>query len=205
MPASRVNGAPDAAPGAGLPVPAEFREVVAAVEAVRVRAEIQLGELPAPQRLAPFAHAIAATVHDAVSDDEIGSGRFVILYDPEGVATWGGTLRFVVFATCDVEGEIARDPLLPDVGWSWLTEALDVGGAAYSALGGTVTATSSVRFGDIADSDRSDDVEIRASWTGVAGPWDAHFRAFTALLAVAAGLPPEGVAPLGPPRPAGRS
>ena len=64
----------------------------------------------APQRLAPYAHAIAATVHDTVTDDEIGSGRFVILYDPEGVDSWGGTLRFVIFATCDVEGEIARDP-----------------------------------------------------------------------------------------------
>ncbi|WP_111765118.1 DUF3000 domain-containing protein [Nakamurella deserti] len=205
MPASRVTGAPDAAPGTAAPVPSEFLEVVAALSALRVRPEIELSELPAPQRLAPHAHAIAATVHDTVTDIEIGSGRFVILYDPEGVASWGGTLRFVIFATCDVEGEIARDPLLPDVGWSWLTESLDGCGAEHTALGGTVTATSSVRFGDIAGTERSDDVEIRASWTGVEGPWARHLAAFTGLLAVAAGLPPEGVAPIGPIRPGSRA
>ena len=201
MPASRVTGAPEAVAGTGASTPAEFAEVVAAVTAVRVRHEIELSDLPAPQRLAPYSHALAATVHDAVSDVEIGSGRFVILYDPEGVDSWGGTLRFVVFATCDVEGEIARDPLLPDVGWSWLTDALDAHGADHTALGGTVTATSSVRFGDISGTERSDDVEIRASWTGTTGPWSRHLEAFTALLAVAAGLPPEGVAPIGPIRP----
>lgn len=205
MPASRVTGAPDATSGGAATVPAEFRAVVSAIEGLRVRPEIELSDLPAPQRLAPYAHAIAATVHDTVTDGEIGSGRFVILYDPEGVDSWGGTLRFVIFATCDVEGEIARDPLLPDVGWSWLTEALDAGGVPYTALGGTVTATSSVRFGDISSTERSDDVEIRASWTGLGGPWDRHLEAFTGLLAVAAGLPPEGVAPISPVRPTSRA
>lgn len=204
MPASRVTGAPDAPSGTEAPLPAEFREVLADLTAVRVRPEIELSPLPAPQRLAPYAHAIAATIHDTATDDEIGSGRFVVLYDPDGVASWGGTLRFVVFATCDVEGEIARDPLLPDVGWSWLNESLDGCGAEYTALGGTVTATSSVRFGDIAGTDRSDDVEIRASWTGLGGPWERHLSAFTGLLAVAAGLAPEGVAPIGPARPGSR-
>lgn len=201
MPASHVTGAAEAAAGGSASPPAEFLEIVAAVQSLRVRPEIELSELPAPQRLAPFAHAIAATVHDTASDVEIGSGRFVILYDPDGVASWGGTIRFVIFATCDVEGEIARDPLLPDVAWSWLTEELDAGEIAYTALGGTVTATSSVRFGDIAATDRSDDVEVRASWTGIGGPWARHLAAFTGLLAVAAGLPPEGVVPLGPIRP----
>jgi hypothetical protein len=107
----------------------------------------------------------------------------------------------VIFVTCDVEGEIARDPLLPDVGWSWLTEALDGCNAAYTALGGTVTATSSVRFGDISGSARTDDVEIRASWTALDGPPERHLAAFTLLLAVAAGLPPEGVSAIGPVRP----
>ncbi len=200
MPASPVTGASDAA-GAGAPPPEEFLAVLAAIQGLQVRPEIELSELPAPQRLAPFAHAIAATVHDTLSDDEIGSGRFVILYDPDGVASWQGTLRFVIFATCDVEGEIARDPLLPDVAWSWLNDELQAGGIEYTALGGTVTATSSVRFGDIATTDRSDDVEIRASWTGLGGPWTGHLAAFTGLLAVAAGLPPEGVSALAPVRP----
>ena len=100
-----------------------------------------------------------------------------------------------------VEGEIARDPLLPDVAWSWLTESLEGCAADYSALGGTVTATSSVRFGDISGSERSDDVEIRASWTALPGQSSRHLAAFAALLAVAAGLPPEGVSAISPIRP----
>ena len=65
------------------------------------------------------------------------------------------------------------DEMLPVVGWSWLTEALDDRGAEYVALGGTVTQTSSVRFGDIAGPRRDDDVELRASWTPVGHRSDA--------------------------------
>ena len=68
-----------------------------------------------------------------------------------------------------------------------------------------VTATSSVRFGEISamdadeESRRTDDVEIRASWTAADddAPAEPHIATFTALLAIAAGLPPEGVAPIG--------
>ncbi len=84
------------------------------------------------------------------------------------------------------------DPLLPEVAWSWLTESLDASGAGYSALGGTVTATSSTRFGDIAGPQRADDLEMRASWTADERT-DLHLQAFAGFCAVAAGLPPEGV------------
>ena len=89
----------------------------------------------------------------------------ILLFDPDGVDAWGGSLRIVVFATCELDAEIAQDPLLPEVAWSWLTESLEACGAGYSALGGTVTATSSTRFGDIAGPQRADDLEMRASWT----------------------------------------
>lgn len=181
--------------------PPEFLEAVAGLGQVRVRREIELGTLPAPARLAPWTHAVSAVIHDPATDEEIGSGRLVLLHDPDGVDAWEGTLRFVIFATCDVEGEIARDPLLPDVGWSWLTDVLELNSVPFTALGGTVTATSSVRFGDIAGSSRTDDVEIRASWTATRSESKSHMRAFVALLAVAAGLPPEGVATLGFNRP----
>jgi len=181
--------------------PAEFLAMIEGLRSVQLRAELELSELPAPQRLAPWSHAVAATVHAPDTDDEIGSGRLVVLHDPEGVESWNGTMRFVVFATCDIDGEIARDPLLPEVAWSWLTDALDESGAEYTALGGTVTATSSVRFGDISGSDRNDDVEIRASWTALEGSSARHLAAFAGLLAVAAGLPPEGVSTISPVRP----
>ena len=93
-----------------------------------------------------------------------------------------------------LEREQLGDEMLPIVGWSWLTEALEQHGAEYVALGGTVTQTSSVRFGDIAGPRRDDDVELRASWTPVGRRISArHAEAFCALVASAAGLPPVGV------------
>jgi hypothetical protein len=82
------------------------------------------------------------------------------------------------------------------VAWSWLTEALEQHGAGYVALGGTVTQTSSVRFGDIAGPRRDDDVELRASWTPTADDLRSHAEAFFTLVSTAAGLPPIGVAQL---------
>lgn len=172
--------------------PAEFRRAVARLDVARLRTEVEVGPLPAPARLAPWSHALSLTLYPAGGDEEVASGRMILLYDPDGVDAWGGSLRIVVFATCELDSEIAQDPLLPEVAWSWLTEALESCGAAYSALGGTVTATSSTRFGDIAGPQRADDVELRASWTADERT-DLHLQAFTGFLAVAAGLPPEGV------------
>ena len=39
------------------------------------------------------------------------------------------------------DAEMATDPFLPEVGWSWLTDALDHHGAHYKAAAGTVTQT----------------------------------------------------------------
>jgi hypothetical protein len=186
--------------------PAEFRRAVDRLDEARIRAEIEIGPLPAPARLAPWSHAISVTLHertlhertlheggrDPATDAEAASGRMILLYDPEGVSAWGGNLRIVVFATCELERDIAVDPLLPDVAWSWLTEALEGSGASFDALGGTVTATSSTRFGDIAGPHRTDDLELRASWTA-SGNTALHLQAFAGFLASAAGLPPEGV------------
>jgi hypothetical protein len=177
--------------------PAEFRRAVARLDVARVRTEIEVGPLPAPARLAPWSHALSTTLYPAGSDEETASGRMILLYDPAGVDAWGGSLRIVVFATCELDTEIAQDPLLPEVAWSWLTEALDGSQAGYSALGGTVTATSSTRFGDIAGPQRADDLELRASWTADERT-ELHLQAFAEFLAAAAGLPPEGVTLLQP-------
>src|SRR3954468_4634962 len=172
--------------------PAEFRRAVARLGVARIRPGVEVGPLPAPARLAPWSHALSATLYPAGSDEEMASGRMILLFDPDGVDAWGGSLRVVVFATCELDTEIAVDPLLPEVAWSWLTESLDAAGAGYSALGGTITATSSTRFGDIAGPQRADDLEVRASWTADERT-DLHLQAFTGFLCAAAGLPPEGV------------
>ncbi len=83
------------------------------------------------------------------------------------------------------------------MGWSWLTDALEGAGASWTALGGTVTLTSSARFGDIAGPTRSHDLELRGSWTATDAHLEPHAAAFHELMASAAGLPPEGISMLG--------
>jgi hypothetical protein len=175
----------------GSAEPELFRQAVASLTAFRPRPEIEWDSVKAPQRLAPFAHAIAAEVNGPAG--ELATGKLVLLHDPEGEPAWGGVLRVVGYVRAEVDAELARDPLLPEVGWSWLTESLENCGAGHTSLGGTVTQTSSARFGDIAGPARNDDLELRASWTAAGPELGSHAEAFCELLASAVGLPPAGV------------
>ena len=74
------------------------------------RPELEVDEMPAPQRIAPFSAAVAADV--LVGGEEVGSGRLVLLHDPAGNAAWEGTFRCVTFARADVDPEMVTDPLL---------------------------------------------------------------------------------------------
>ena len=66
-----------------------------------------------------------------------------------------------------------------------------------TALGGTVTATTSVRYGDISGPPRAHQLELRASWTATTPELGVHVQAFCEVLEHAAGLPPVGVTDLG--------
>ena len=106
----------------------------------------------------------------------------------------------MAYARAEIDPEMVTDPLLAEVGWTWLIEALDAHGATYVAPSGTVTKVSSESFGGMADEDASAQLEIRASWTpGSRATLDRpHVEAWGELLCTAAGLPPvpEGVAPM---------
>lgn len=173
------------------PVPAVFRDAIASLRTVVPRPEITLDEIAGPARLAPYSHALGAEV--GVDGEEIATGRLVVLHDPDGQAGWDGVLRIVGFLTAETDAVLASDELFPEVGWSWLLEALESREAAYTAVGGTVTSTVSTRFGDIAGPQRSVDVEIRASWTATTFDLSAHLEAWLDVLGSAAGLPPPGV------------
>jgi hypothetical protein len=180
------------------PLPDTFARAVAGLRAVRPRAEILLEEHSAPRKLAPFAFALGAGV--LRDGDEVSTGRLILLHDPAGHEGWRGTLRLVSYVTAEIEPELAADPLLPAVGWSWLIDALEDHGAAYTAASGTVTQTSSTRFGELAGPPAAADLEIRASWTPLDGAGlAAHLESWCALLASTAGLPPPGIATLGGP------
>src|SRR4051795_3352420 len=149
-------------------IPAEFRDAVAQMRAARLRPEVLCEEMPAPQRIAPHASALSADV--TVDGEDVGTGRIVLLHDPAGNDAWGGTFRCVAYARAEIDPEMANDPMLAEVGWSWLSEALTAHGASYLAPSGTVTKVSSESFGGMADEDASAQLEIRASWTPVGSP-----------------------------------
>ncbi len=180
--------------------PAAFRAALAALDGVRARPEIVLEHIPAPQRLAPWAHAVGAMVTEADGDDEveIASARFIVLFDPDGHEAWNGTIRCVGYLSAETDEQLVDDAMFSEVAWSWLTDALTEAGATHHAVGGTVTRTASTRFGDLASPEHSVDVEMRASWTAEDTALDRHLLAWLQVLGNAAGLPPPGVRLLGP-------
>jgi Protein of unknown function (DUF3000) len=217
-PASTHSGNPGGArqPGrseapAGEP---EFRRAVAEVEAAmaaqcQVRPEFRIETETPPRRLAPLAYAVAATASATPGDteDEIGWGRFVLLFDAAGQPGWDGKHRIIGYVRAELEPEIAADPLINEVGWSWLTEALDSRTTGYRNISGTVTTVVTQGFGAKQDEPTSTSFELRASWspglTSDAPPGlDGHLAAWCDTVCVAAGLPPlaPGVAALRPPR-----
>jgi hypothetical protein len=175
--------------------PEAFRTAITSLLATSIRREVMLEPIRPPQRLAPWSYAVAVDVDTAGS--EPATGRLVVLHDPDGAEAWDGEIRLVAYAQADLSADMANDPLLPAVGWSWLTEALEQRAAPHTAVGGTVTQTTSTRFGDVHGPRSTTQLELRGSWTATTTDLGPHLLAFVDLLSAAAGLPPEGVAVLG--------
>ena len=211
--------------GTAAPSAAEetFRRALAGLEAGlaeqrALRPELTFEPEPAPRKLAPFATAVGVTVAGPEPGTEVAWGRFVLLYDPDGQHGWGGPARIIAHLRADLEPEIAADPMIGEVGWSWLIEALDARAAGYQQPSGTVTRVVTEGFGAKQDEPATTEFELRASWSpawrpapaGRTGPQHAgelavegHVAAWCDALCAAAGLPPvmPGVSAL---RPRGR-
>jgi DUF3000 family protein len=190
---------------------AGFRVLEAELRAERdqlgeLRPELSFEDVPAPRTLAPYASALAATVQ--IADSEVANGRLVLLYDPAGQDGWGGPLRVIAYIHADLDPEIAQDPLIGQVGWTWLTEALDSRTAGYAQPSGTVTTEVTEGFGAKETEPTVTGFELRASWSPAGGEpgegqgvLDGHLVAWCDALCAAAGLPPlaPGVTALRPP------
>lgn len=190
---------------------AVFRLAVAGFQAARdtlagLRDDIVFEDSPAPRRLAPYATAIGAAAYraggeDGEEGDEIASGRLVLLYDPDGQPGWTGVFRLVTLVRAEIEEEMAADPLLGAVGWSWLTDALELHAPGYTARSGTVTRVITEGFGAKDDEPPRTEFELRASWSPPEHTdLGANVAAWCDLLAAAAGLPaqPPGTTALYP-------
>ena len=201
--AGRDDPAPALRSDAGDPV---FDAATAALEAGRdavasVRDDLELEGWPAPKRLAPNAIALAATAFR--DGEEAGEGKLMLLYDPAGQDGWTGTFRIVIQVQADVEEEMAADPLLGEVGWSWLTDALDLHAPGYAAPSGTVTRVITEGYGAKSGDLPATGFELRASWcpadddAELAAEIGGAVAAWCELLASAAGLPAAGTHAIG--------
>ncbi|KZE90896.1 DUF3000 domain-containing protein [Microbacterium sp. TNHR37B] len=177
-----------------------FAQAAEALRALTFRDDFVVREIAAPASLAPDAVAFAGDVRPSADgvDSEYGTGRFVLLHNDEEPDQWGGPWRIVSFAQAPLEPEIGTDPLLADVAWSWLVDALSARGAAFHAASGTATKTLSKGFGTLAEEGDGAQIELRASWSP-AGDLTAHLSAWAELVCMLAGLPPgsEGIAVFG--------
>ncbi|TFD27904.1 DUF3000 domain-containing protein [Cryobacterium cryoconiti] len=176
------------------PLPPEFTAARASIERARIRAELVVNEISAPANIAPHAVAYSADINPARhgGNSDLGTGRFILLHDPEEPEEWGGAFRVVCFAQAPLETDIGLDPFVADVAWSWLVDALDAHGARYTAASGTATKIISSGFGELARQGDGAQIELRASWTPLDENLAAHVEGWGELLCMLAGLPPTG-------------
>ncbi|TFC97046.1 MULTISPECIES: DUF3000 domain-containing protein [Cryobacterium] len=174
--------------------PPEFTAARASIEGARIRAELVVNEISAPASIAPNAVAFSADINPTRhgGNSDLGTGRFILLHDPDEPEEWGGAFRVVCFAQAPLETDIGLDPFVAGVAWSWLVDALDSHGARYTAASGTATKIISSGFGELARQGDGAQIELRASWTPLDHNLAAHVEGWGELLCMLAGLPPTG-------------
>ncbi|WP_104092315.1 DUF3000 domain-containing protein [Arthrobacter sp. GMC3] len=170
------------------PLPADFQAALASLRTAQSRSELTLEEIPAPSRLAPFGVALGAEV--VLDGEELATGRFILLHDPNGSALWEGTFRIVTYIRAQLEPDMGNDSLLGNVAWAWLVEALEEHGAEHRSAGGTATRILSESYGTLAARPDAIDIELRASWTPATSSVQAHLEAWSQMVCTFAGLPP---------------
>lgn len=208
----------------------DFQEALGSLRRARSPEDVVLAEIPAPTHLAPFSAAVRADVrrpapslhgpagragswaaltavpgaasgpHASGREDELATGRFVLLHDPSEPVAWGGPFRIVTWARAPMAREIGWDDAAGATVWSWLLQALDRHGAGYSGAGGTASRVLAEDFGVLGDREEGVDVELRASWTPDGPDVEAHLAAWSDAVGTFVGLRPcpRGVTVLHP-------
>ena len=166
-----------------------------------VREELVLEQIEAPGKLAKHEVAFSANVDASATDvaSDLGTGRFVLLWDPEEPEPWQSRFRVITFAKSPLETDIGADEQISDVAWAWLTEALHNRQADFIAEAGTATRIISSGYGALSNQSDHAELEIRSSWSPTNTNAAAHLEAWQDLVCIMSGFPnlPAGVTSLG--------
>jgi len=181
--------------------PAEFMLAMSSLKNAATRDELIIEQIAAPGRLAKFEIAFSAQVDATAAgvSSDLGTGRFILLWDEQEPEPWQSKFRVITFAKSPLETNIGADELISDVAWAWLTESLENRNASYIAEAGTATRIISSGYGALSNQSDHAELEIRASWSPTNTNAAAHLEAWQDLVCIMSGLPnlPAGVSSLG--------
>ncbi len=169
-------------------------EFVAALQSLRdapLSSDLTVEEVPSPPHLAPFSAALSIQTKEEAGGRPLANSTLVILYDPTQVHVWGGPYRLVGHLRSQIDGDMGEDPLLSEIMWVSLVEALTEFVGETTNPVGTVTKELSQTFGGLKLRTSALNVEVRCSWTSHSHDLTAHVAAWSQYLLESAGLPWE--------------
>jgi hypothetical protein len=173
--------------------PAQFAAAALSLTEPALRSELETSQIPAPDRIAPWALAFAAQApNPADTPMNRGVGRIVFLHDPEQFDVWGSNMRVIAYGKSPLENDMGVEEDVAHYWWSELMRALNTHGATFTNEAGTVTKMSSTGMGSLANDPNSSEVEIRASWSPTDDDLGKHFAAWQDIIASMAGFGMDG-------------
>jgi len=173
--------------------PAQFASAALSLGEPLLREELISEQIPAPEKIAPWALAFAAQApNPADTPMNRGVGRIVFLYDPEQHETWGSNMRVIAYGKSPLENDLGVEEDVAHFWWEELMRSLKSHGAKFSHEAGTVTKMTSTGMGSLANDPSASEVEIRASWSPQHDELGPHLAAWQDLIAAMAGFGIEG-------------
>lgn len=190
--ASKVAGVSEIVP------PDEFRTALESLRDSQVDGALEVKEIPAPNRIAPWSAAVSIKSWATANDDRpLGSSTLVVLCDPHQRDAWGGTLRLIGHARIQIDPDQSTDPLLSEVVWQTLADCLDSAGASFHRMVGTVTRELSETFGGLDLRGSALNVDLRCSWSPATPYIGEHLEGWSDALRQNAGIAPSKVTLIG--------
>ncbi|MEN9731755.1 MAG: hypothetical protein RL488_1065 [Actinomycetota bacterium] len=173
---------------------ADFKLAALALSNADVRPEVKIVQIEAPQNLARHALAFSCDVDPESTSAKIdlGTGRFVLLWDDLPQENWSSNFRVICFAKSPLETDIGFNDESSDLAWAWIVTALGNRGASYAAEAGTTTRVISVGHGSIAAQNPHAELELRASWCPEGDNFAAHIEAWQDLICMMSGYSLHG-------------